>query len=294
MKFLSVLILFTLTLFAESNASLFTGIARDNIVAHLTQNSPLNKANLLQKHPFLQEKGAVFVTLNKRDDLRGCIGSLQAHRSLLDDLLSNSYAAAFRDLRFKPLQLDELSELNVEVSILTAPKKVVYSDVASLKQQIIVGEDGIELEYGGHRSTFLPQVWKQLPDFETFFSYLCEKAELSKDCLTFKPNIYRYSVKKYSEKELSKRAMPNAGAFYPKNCSETKLWFQRFDAKVKRAHVVSPKVIPKALLVPHAGYLYSGYTASLAYTAVQRSDAKRVVLVGPSHRVGYKGISVAK
>ena len=293
MKPLLLLLFFLQALFAESNSSLFTGIARDNIVEHLTQQRYINKEDLLQKHPFLAEKGAVFVTLNKRDDLRGCIGSLQAHRSLLDDLLSNSYAAAFRDLRFKPLSQEELSELEVEVSILTQPKRVHYSDIASLKEQIIVGESGVELEYGRHRSTFLPQVWEQLPEFETFFAYLCDKAELPQDCLKLHPDIYSYRVEKFSEKTLTKRPVPNAGSFYPKSCSETKKWFSKFDNKRRAEQIKLPQVEPRAFIVPHAGYMYSGYTASLAYTLSKKSHAKRVVVVGPSHRVGFKGVSVA-
>ena len=92
---------------------------------------------------------------------------------------------------------------------------------------------------------------------------------------------------------MSRRPTPNAGRFYPQSCQETQQWFQKFDQKMKAAHLKLPAVEPKALIVPHAGYMYSGYTANLAYRVAQQSHAKRVVVVGPSHRVNYEGISVA-
>ncbi len=288
-----ILILLFLSLSAETKTALLTGIARDAIVTHLTDQKSVDKSALIKIHPYLAQEAATFVTLNEDEKLRGCIGSLQAHRPLIDDIVSNAQSAAFSDPRFMALNREELSNLEVEVSILTQPKRVFYEDVSSLKKQIVVGEDGVELEYGKHRSTFLPQVWEQVPDFETFFAYLCEKAQLPKDCLKLKPDIYRYRVEKFSEKELTKRPIPNAGSFYPKDCSETKKWFTKFDAKMKAQQVRLPEVEPRAFIVPHAGYMYSGYTASLAYTLSKRSHAKRVVVVGPSHSVGFKGISIA-
>ena len=168
------------------------------------------------------------MTLNKREQLRGCIGSLQAHRTLIDDLVSNSRSAAFKDLRFSPLKKDELGKLEVEVSILTAPEELKYDSVDSLKRQVVVGEDGIVLEHGKQRTTYLPQVWEQLNGFDDFFSSLCQKAGFGDSCLSMKPDIYRYQVKKYSEKSLSRRPTPNAGLFYPQICSGQEQWFSAF------------------------------------------------------------------
>ena len=288
-----IMISIILTLSAETKTALLTGIARDAIVSHLTDHNNVDKNALTQKYPYLAYNGATFITLNEDEALRGCIGSLKAYRPLIDDIVSNAQSAAFSDPRFMALNRQELSGLEVEVSILTTPKRVHYRDIISLKEQIIVGESGVELEYGRHRSTFLPQVWEQLPDFETFFSYLCDKAELPQDCLKLQPDIYSYRVEKFSEKSLITRPVPNAGSFYPKDCSETKKWFTKFDAKMKVQQVKLPEVEPRAFIVPHAGYMYSGYTASLAYTLSKRSHAKRVVIVGPSHSVSFNGISVA-
>jgi len=278
---------------AETNTSLITGIARDAIVQSFRGETLVDRVSLIKAHPFLQKNAAVFVTLNKREHLRGCIGSLQAHRTLMDDLVSNSKSAAFKDLRFQPLKKAELGKLEVEVSILTAPEAITYNSVDSLRRQIAVGDDGIVLEYGKQRATYLPQVWKQLSSFDTFFASLCQKAGLEQGCLSMRPKVSRYHVKKYSEKRLSRRPTPNAGLFYPKSCSETEQWFSTFNQKAKQRRQKESDATPRALIVPHAGYVYSGYTANLAYVLAQKSSAKRIILIGPSHRVHYEGLSAA-
>ncbi len=291
--FLFYFLILSIPLFAETNSSLVTGIARDAIAESFTSQTLIDRSSLIKVHPFLEKKGAVFVTLNKRDQLRGCIGSLQAHRTLMDDLISNSRSAAFRDLRFTPLTKGELGKLEVEVSLLTAPEEVGYDSVDSLRRQIAVGEDGIVLEYGKQRATYLPQVWEQLSNFDNFFTSLCQKSGLGQGCLSLHPKVSRYHVKKYSEKSLIRRPTPNAGLFYPKACSETEAWFTTFEKRAQQRQEKMPKHIPRALIVPHAGYVYSGYTANLAYTLAQKSSTKRVIVIGPSHRVYFEGLSAA-
>lgn len=280
-------------LLAETNASLITGIARDAIVETFSGQRLIDKASLLSSHPFLKRDAAAFVTLNKREQLRGCIGSLQAHRTLLDDLVSNSRSAAFKDLRFIPLKKEELGKLEVEVSILTAPEAVQYDSMDSLRRQIVAGQDGVILEYGKRRATYLPQVWEQLTGFDDFFSSLCQKARLGHSCLAMKPDIYRYHVRKYSEKSLSRRPIPNAGLFYPGSCAETEQWFSHFNLKAEQRTAKELNITPRALIVPHAGYVYSGYTANLAYVLAQNSTAKRIIVIGPSHRIYFEGVSAA-
>lgn len=282
-----------LSLHAETNTSLLTGIARDAIAESFTRERLIDSSSLRRSHPFLQKDAALFVTLNKREELRGCVGSLQAHRTLLDDLVSNSRSAAFRDLRFLPLKKEELGKLEVDVSVLTAPEALSYDSVDSLRKQVAVGEDGIVLEHGEHRATYLPQVWKQLKGFDAFFSSLCQKAGLGEGCLSLRPKISRYHVKKYSEKSLSRRPTPNAGLFYPEGCDETEQWFSAFNEKARQRERKVPNVAPRALIVPHAGYVYSGYTANLAYALAQKSAAKRIIVIGPSHRVSFDGLSAA-
>ncbi len=161
--------------------------------------------------PWLQEPGATFVTLRKGGMLRGCIGSLQAHRPLVDDLRSNTIAAAGRDPRFPPVEPSELDELTLEVSVLTAPTPLDLSpspesptvDPESRAHHLLrPGIDGVVLTWHEHRATFLPQVWDQLPTAERFLGELKKKADLLEDFWTDDLQLEIYQVEKWVEDEL--------------------------------------------------------------------------------------------
>ena len=169
-------------------------IARDAITEQLTGEILIDRNRLTDQYPELTEPGAVFVTLNKNHQLRGCIGSIEAHRPLIDDIIENAVSAAFRDPRFIPLIKDELPDISVEISILSAPEVVEYNSVTELKQKVKPGTDGIILSNGYHRAVFLPQVWEQLPGFDLFFEHLCKKAGLSGNCLNDFPRIEKFHV----------------------------------------------------------------------------------------------------
>ena len=171
-------------------------IAKQAILDHFEGVSHLNIPALLEKFPHLATHQATFVTLTLNKQLCGCIGSLIAHRPLLEDLIHNAHAAAFEDPRFYPLSKEEFKTVQIEISLLSAPEVVTYTDTAHLKEQIRVGEDGIILQKGSRRATFLPQVWEQLNTFELFFSHLCQKAGLEPSCLENYPEIWRYRVEK--------------------------------------------------------------------------------------------------
>jgi len=290
--FLSILI--TTLLFSDTKTALLTAIARDAIVSQLTNQNLVDKKELIKYNPYLAKKGATFVTLNEDNSLRGCIGSLKAYRPLIDDLVSNAQSAAFSDSRFMALNRKELSRLKVEVSLLTEPEEIDYNSISDLKSKVIVGENGIVLETFLHKATFLPQVWDDIPNFDQFFQFLCEKAGLDGDCLTDHPSIYRYRVDKYSENDLTRRPTSNAGSFYPKTCTNVEHRFASFRNRAQREKVALPSHIPRAMIVPHAGYIFSGYTADQAYRTALKSKAKRVILIGPSHHLYFKGIAVAE
>ena len=171
-------------------------IAKAAIEDVLYDRNTIDREKLLESHPELAEKRATFVTLKLHDALRGCIGSLVAHRPLIDDLIDNARSAAFRDPRFYPLTISEFDEVETEVSLLSEPKFLEYSSVADLKTKVRPGIDGVVLSLHGQRATFLPQVWDELPTFELFFSHLCQKAGLGADCLEEKPKIELYQVEK--------------------------------------------------------------------------------------------------
>jgi AmmeMemoRadiSam system protein A len=177
------------------NKKILLDIAKEAIKVKF-KNTTINKEELIKKYPELKEEGAVFVTLKEKGNLRGCIGSIIAHRPLIDDLIHNAQSAAFKDPRFIPLREEELNDIEIEVSLLTPYKELPYKDKEDLKKKIKPNIDGVILKYGSHQATFLPQVWEELPDFELFFAHLCQKAGLRANCLDYHPEIYIYQVEK--------------------------------------------------------------------------------------------------
>jgi AmmeMemoRadiSam system protein A len=139
------------------------------------QNKPLPELILQDYSPALQEKGASFVTLTEHDELRGCIGALEAYQPLILDVREHAIAAALDDYRFSPVQPDELPFLHIEISRLTNPEPLAYSEPFRLPELLKKGVDGVILRDGIRRATFLPQVWEQLPIPEDFLSHLCNK-----------------------------------------------------------------------------------------------------------------------
>lgn len=171
-------------------------IAKNAIKDGFSHTSTIDKKALLELYPELSKLKATFVTLTLDRQLRGCIGSLIAHRPLLDDLIHNAQSAAFEDPRFYPLNPEEFSRIGIEVSLLSEPELITYENSNDLKTKVTVGTDGIILQKGSKKATFLPQVWEQLPTFELFFSHLCQKAGLEPDCLESHPDIWHYKVEK--------------------------------------------------------------------------------------------------
>ena len=173
-------------------------LARSAIRDKLEHTDTIQRQSLLDEYPEFNEKRATFVTLSLHGELRGCIGSLLPHRSLLDDILDNARSAAFRDPRFLPLNKAEFEEVEIELSLLSVPETLEYSSIDDLKSKIRLGEDGVILRLDGYQATFLPQVWEQLPTFELFFNHLCQKAGLGGGCLAEHPEIRIYQVEKIS------------------------------------------------------------------------------------------------
>lgn len=154
----------------------------------------INREELINKYPSLLEKRASFITINKNNQLRGCIGSIIPTKPLIDDIMQNAKSSAFRDSRFEILRLSELKDISISISLLTIPKELLYDDINDLKSKIKIGTHGVILKLGNHQSTFLPSVWEQLPTFDMFFSHLCQKAGCESDCLNLKPDIYIYET----------------------------------------------------------------------------------------------------
>ena len=174
-------------------------IARSAICGALGQTSHADEAA-----PWLLEKGACFVTLTQNRQLRGCIGTLEAHRPLLLDVKSNARSAALHDPRFPALSAAELDRTEIEISLLSAMQPMQFSGESDALAQLQPGVHGVVFEYGRHRSTFLPQVWEQLPDVIEFMAHLKYKAGLPTDFWAEEVRLSRYSVSKFKESEMSK------------------------------------------------------------------------------------------
>jgi len=151
--------------------------------------------------PWLHQPGATFVTLTRHGDLRCCIGALEAYRPLREDVCQNALAAAFHDPRFPPLDSRELADLKVEVSLLSPQQPISYTDEADALKQLRPNIDGVVFEYSAYRSTFLPQVWEQLPSPRTFMAHLKRKAGLADDFWSPEVKLSRYTVEKWKEQD---------------------------------------------------------------------------------------------
>jgi hypothetical protein len=182
---------------ADARGAVLIPLARNAIGGIFGLSYPVD-----DRHDFLQEAAATFVTLMRNGRLRGCVGSLQAHRSLLEDVKANAKAAAFLDPRFEPLTQTEFATTVVEVSVLSRSEPLALVSEADAITQIRPGVDGLILEHADKRGTFLPQVWDSIPDPAEFLRQLKRKAGLEPTFWADDLRLLRYTVVKFRESEL--------------------------------------------------------------------------------------------
>jgi hypothetical protein len=152
-----------------------------------------------RNHPQpLRERSACFVTLRRTGALRGCIGELEAHRSLVESVADRAFQAAFRDPRFASLRAEELHDLEIHVAILGPLAPLAVRDERELWEQLEPGVDGVTLTEGAARATFLPAVWEKLPEPRRFLAELKRKAGLPQDHWSDQVAISRYQVFEFS------------------------------------------------------------------------------------------------
>lgn len=147
----------------------------------------------------VQELCASFVTLTINRALRGCIGSLECTRSAIDDVVHNAYAAAFHDIRFAPLTWEEYQDTKVQISILSPKDPIRFSSEAELLRQMRPNVDGLVIQQGSHRATFLPAVWKSLPRPEDFLQHLKRKAGIPLHSCNETLEAWRYTAECFSD-----------------------------------------------------------------------------------------------
>lgn len=167
-------------LLTEEEGKMLLDVARKTIQAALFAEKGA-EAEDTALPPIFHEPRGTFVTLTIDGNLRGCIGHIQPQEPLIDGIRANAMNAAFRDPRFRPLTEEEWPKVAIEISILTEPQSLPYSNEADLLQRLRPGVDGVILKKGYQQSTFLPQVWEQLPNPSEFLAHLCLKAGLPAD-----------------------------------------------------------------------------------------------------------------
>jgi AmmeMemoRadiSam system protein A len=153
----------------------------------------------LREDCFKEPRGT-FVSLKLDGQLRGCIGNLSDDIPMGKGVRQNALGAAFRDARFQPLTLAELTRVRIEVSVLTPPIALCHANAADLIASLRPGLDGVIIRDGPASATFLPQVWEQLPQPEIFLGHLCQKAGLQPDAWQHTPlEVMTYQVQYFTE-----------------------------------------------------------------------------------------------
>ena len=169
-------------------------IARKTIETKLQGKSEINITSYFPYPPVFDSTGAVFVTLEINNSLRGCIGSPIAHTSLLVDLIKNAYNAAFSDPRFVPLTQEEYNDVSISISILSSPEKMNFKDEDDLLEQMQKDIDGIIIRDGEKQALYLPSVWKQLPDKKMFLNNLKQKAGMDANHFSDTFEAFRFTA----------------------------------------------------------------------------------------------------
>ncbi len=146
-----------------------------------------------------EQPAATFVTLHRGGQLQGCMGVIEARRPLADDVRDHALAAALDDPRALPLSLSEVDDLDVEVSLLSALERVAALDAVAAAALLRPGIDGVVFAVGARRSTYLPQVWEDVPEPMDFLRKLRCKAGFPADFWSGDVIIYRYQVRKWSD-----------------------------------------------------------------------------------------------
>ncbi|MCB1816455.1 MAG: AmmeMemoRadiSam system protein A [Gammaproteobacteria bacterium] len=187
---------------APAQRATLMAVARRSIEHGLATGRPLPIVPS-EYHRDLKAVRASFVTLQLRGQLRGCIGHLEAVQPLVVDVSENAFAAAFQDPRFNPLTAQEWPSVDIHLSLLTRPEPMHFQDEADLVRQIQPGVDGLILQDGPNRGTFLPSVWESLPQAADFLSHLKLKAGLPANHWSGRVEVYRYRTESFGEAELT-------------------------------------------------------------------------------------------
>jgi AmmeMemoRadiSam system protein A len=178
-------------------------LGAEAILAVLDKKVPF-RVETARYAPELSKQGAAFVTLDKDDKLRGCIGSITPHRALLSDVAENACKAAFQDPRFPPLTKDEIagSHISMHISVLGPQMPMTFTSEEDLVRQLRPKRDGLVLQDQSRRGVFLPVVWDQIPDPRAFLNHLKRKAGLPETHWSDTIQVWRYVTEGVSSEDL--------------------------------------------------------------------------------------------
>lgn len=186
---------------ATAQRKTLLGVARQSIEQGFRTGRPL-LVTPSEFHRDLKVVRASFVTLQIRGQLRGCIGHLDAVQPVVVDVAENAFAAAFRDPRFSPLTKIEWPNVNLHLSLLTEARPIHFADEADLLGQLQPAKDGLVLQDGPNRGTFLPSVWESLPDPVQFLAHLKQKAGLAANHWSPILQVARYHTESFGDHDL--------------------------------------------------------------------------------------------
>lgn len=172
------------------------GLARASICHGLKRACPLD-VDPGEWPSVARQKRATFVTVHHNGDLRGCVGALEASRSLAQDVAANAFAAAFRDPRFAPLAESEFPGIEIHISLLSPIEPLTAASESELLGELRPGIDGLILEDGARRATFLPAVWHKVPEAGAFLAQLKAKAGFPADRWSESIRVYRYTAEEF-------------------------------------------------------------------------------------------------
>lgn len=181
---------------SDSHRHFLKELAKKSIIYGLKHKQPL-PIDLSALDDEFTVPRATFVTLEKHGQLRGCIGMLEATKPLAEDIAHNSYSAAFADYRFPPVTEDELEDLSIHISILNPAELIYCTSEAELLTLLRPNIDGLILDDGMHRATFLPSVWESLSDPTEFVHHLKMKAGLAPNSWSPQLRAYRYTTESF-------------------------------------------------------------------------------------------------
>jgi len=188
--------------YSEDERKLLLKTARESIAHGLHAGQPV-RVDLVSVPPSLRQPRASFVTLERSGQLRGCIGTLEAYRPLATDVAANAYASAFRDPRFPAVSAQELSTLDVHISVLAPAAAITFADEDDLIARLRPGVDGLIIQLGDRRATFLPSVWEALPQPLKFLQALKQKARIAPSEDVRHLQAWRYTTESFVDASVS-------------------------------------------------------------------------------------------